>query len=192
MPRLIRSGILAALAVASAIVIVPMAWAQTRGGQRANLSAMGKAEAFERQFKLPEAAREYEHALDLARHYLRSRASRHRRNLMFNSGGTIPRSMGRYAEAAPLPQAQPGDYGESGWARPPRRRQRPEQPVRSCTGNMGRYADAEPLDKCSLEIMEKQLGHDHPDVARSLSNLAELYQPAWAGTPTPNPATNAA
>jgi CHAT domain-containing protein len=47
--------------------------------------------------------------------------------------------------------------------------------------NLGRYADAEPLFRRSLEIREKQLGRDHPnlgdslDVAESLINLANLY-----------------
>ena len=41
---------------------------------------------------------------------------------------------------------------------------------------MGRYAEAEPLFRRGLEIREKQLGEDHPDVATSLNNLADLYQ----------------
>ncbi len=41
---------------------------------------------------------------------------------------------------------------------------------------MGRYAEAEPLYRRSLEITEKQLGRDHPDVAGSLNNLAILYR----------------
>ena len=41
--------------------------------------------------------------------------------------------------------------------------------------DQGRYADAEPLYKRSLAIREKALGPDHPDVALSLNNLAELY-----------------
>ena len=36
----------------------------------------------------------------------------------------------------------------------------------------GRYADAEPLYKRSLAIIEKALGPDHPHVATSLNNLA--------------------
>ena len=40
---------------------------------------------------------------------------------------------------------------------------------------MGRYAEAEPLYRRSLEVREKQLGRDHPDVATSLNNLANLY-----------------
>jgi CHAT domain-containing protein/Tfp pilus assembly protein PilF len=40
----------------------------------------------------------------------------------------------------------------------------------------GRYADAEPLIKRSLELYEKELGPEHPNVATSLSNLASLYR----------------
>ena len=40
----------------------------------------------------------------------------------------------------------------------------------------GRYGEAEPLIKRSLAIREKVLGRDHPDVARSLNNLADLYE----------------
>ena len=40
----------------------------------------------------------------------------------------------------------------------------------------GRYADAEPLYQRSLAIREKVLGRDHPEVANSLSTLAELYR----------------
>ncbi len=40
----------------------------------------------------------------------------------------------------------------------------------------GRYADAEPLYKRALAIREKALGPNHPDVASSLNNLAELYR----------------
>ena len=39
----------------------------------------------------------------------------------------------------------------------------------------GRYADAEPLYKRSLDILEKALGPDHPNVAQALNNLAVLY-----------------
>jgi tetratricopeptide (TPR) repeat protein len=40
----------------------------------------------------------------------------------------------------------------------------------------GRYGDAEPLYKRALGVREKALGLDHPDVATSLNNLAELYR----------------
>ena len=40
----------------------------------------------------------------------------------------------------------------------------------------GQYAEAEPLYKRSLAIMEKALGPDHPMVALSLNNLALLYR----------------
>ncbi len=38
----------------------------------------------------------------------------------------------------------------------------------------GRYAEAEPLFKRSLAIREKSLGREHPDVATSLENYADL------------------
>ena len=41
---------------------------------------------------------------------------------------------------------------------------------------MGRYADAEPLYRRSLAILEAKLGPDHPDVATGLNNLAALYR----------------
>ena len=42
--------------------------------------------------------------------------------------------------------------------------------------NQGQYAKAEPLYQRALEIREKALGPEHPDVATSLNNLAELYR----------------
>ena len=51
----------------------------------------------------------------------------------------------------------------------------PEQP-RGAVPAQGQYAQAEPLYKRALAIKEKALGPDHPDVATSLNNLAELYQ----------------
>jgi tetratricopeptide (TPR) repeat protein len=41
--------------------------------------------------------------------------------------------------------------------------------------NAGRYSDAIPIAQRVLALREKALGRDHPDVAISLSNLAELY-----------------
>ena len=40
----------------------------------------------------------------------------------------------------------------------------------------GKYAEAEPLFRRSLEIREKALGPDHPDVATGLNNLALLLK----------------
>jgi tetratricopeptide (TPR) repeat protein len=40
----------------------------------------------------------------------------------------------------------------------------------------GRYAEAEPLYKRSLSIVEKALGPDYPEVGTSLNRLAFLYQ----------------
>ena len=41
---------------------------------------------------------------------------------------------------------------------------------------MGQYTKAEPLYKRSLAIDEKKLGAEHPSVATSLGNLADLYR----------------
>ena len=38
----------------------------------------------------------------------------------------------------------------------------------------GRYSDAEPLFKRTVEIYEKALGSDHPNVATALNNLGGL------------------
>ncbi len=40
----------------------------------------------------------------------------------------------------------------------------------------GRFDEAEPLYLRALEILEKTLGPEHPEVAVSLNNLAELYR----------------
>jgi len=42
--------------------------------------------------------------------------------------------------------------------------------------NQGRYSEAMPLAQRALAILEKALGPNHPSVAVSLNNLAELYQ----------------
>ena len=43
-------------------------------------------------------------------------------------------------------------------------------------GAQGKYTEAEPLYKRSLQIREKALGPDHPDVGQSMNNLALLYE----------------
>ncbi|CAN0575198.1 unnamed protein product, partial [Laminaria digitata] len=40
----------------------------------------------------------------------------------------------------------------------------------------GNYAEAGPLYERSLAIKEKALGREHPSVATSLNNLAELFR----------------
>jgi tetratricopeptide (TPR) repeat protein len=42
-------------------------------------------------------------------------------------------------------------------------------------GEQRRYAEAEPLFQQALKILQKVRKEDHPDVARSLNNLARLY-----------------
>ena len=74
------------------------------------------------------------------------------------------------------PQARAGDQGEGARRRPPRRGQDPQQPGPRVPAQ-GKYADAEALYKRALAIREKALGANHPDVARTLDNLAIVY---WA------------
>jgi tetratricopeptide (TPR) repeat protein len=42
--------------------------------------------------------------------------------------------------------------------------------------NQGRFSEAIPTARRALTIREKALGPNHPDVAASLKNLAELYE----------------
>ncbi len=42
--------------------------------------------------------------------------------------------------------------------------------------DQGRYAEAEPLYKRALAIVEKALGPEHPDLATSLENYAALLR----------------
>jgi tetratricopeptide (TPR) repeat protein len=42
--------------------------------------------------------------------------------------------------------------------------------------DQGRYSEAEPLLKKSLQIREKMLGREHPDTLTSIQSLALLYQ----------------
>ena len=84
-------------------------------------------------------------------------------------------AQGRYADAEPLYRRSLAILGEGARSRPSRRRDVAQQP--GCAlQDQGRYADAEPLYRRALAIQEKALGPDHPDVATSLNNLAELYR----------------
>ena len=40
----------------------------------------------------------------------------------------------------------------------------------------GKYDDAESLHKQALTVRRKVFGEEHPDVAQSLNNLAEVYR----------------
>ncbi|CAN0176861.1 unnamed protein product, partial [Ectocarpus sp. 12 AP-2014] len=40
----------------------------------------------------------------------------------------------------------------------------------------GKYEEAEPLNARAIEILEKSLGPDHPDVATALNNRAGLLR----------------
>ncbi len=48
--------------------------------------------------------------------------------------------------------------------------------------SQGEYTQAEPLFERSLAILEKALGPDHPNVATSLENLADLYRATKRGS----------
>ena len=74
-----------------------------------------------------------------------------------------------------------GQYKESAVAYQHCLQLRPDDPTAlNNTGvslmKAGDYASAEPLYRRAVEITEKTLGLDHPDVAMSLNNLAELLR----------------
>lgn len=45
-----------------------------------------------------------------------------------------------------------------------------------CFDSQAKYAEAEQICKRSLAIREKVLASDHPDIAKSLNTLAELFR----------------
>jgi tetratricopeptide (TPR) repeat protein len=51
--------------------------------------------------------------------------------------------------------------------------------------NQRKYDAAEPLLKRALEIKREKLGSDHPDVAATLIQLAELYRVEGRDSSTP-------
>jgi CHAT domain-containing protein len=80
---------------------------------------------------------------------------------------------GKYAEALPLAQAMVAQL-EKG---PPNRDLAGAiNNLAQVYGDMGRDAEAEPLYKRALAIMEKSAGLDSADIAPELNNLAALYQ----------------
>ncbi|MGI2909795.1 tetratricopeptide repeat protein, partial [Tolypothrix sp. VBCCA 56010] len=42
--------------------------------------------------------------------------------------------------------------------------------------SQGRYSEAEPLYQKALQLTQRLLGEEHPDVAMSYNNLALLYE----------------
>ena len=150
--------------------------AQTVSATEQIRSAAERAEAFKKQVKLPQAVREYEQALDLARQHL-GPEDMNTAEVMGYLGyrlANLYQAMGRYAEAEPLYRRSLAIL---------EKQLGPDHPDVAASLNslaslyqaMGRYAEAEPLYRRSLAIEEKQLGRDHPDVATSLNNLAALY-----------------
>ncbi|CAN0547894.1 unnamed protein product [Ectocarpus sp. 12 AP-2014] len=87
-----------------------------------------------------------------------------RRTRVLSVGGTV---YGRTFDASPRsfgPEANLGHELASLVIRPPTYR------------NSGKTEEAGPLYKRSLAIVEKDLGPDHPRVATSLKNLADLLE----------------
>jgi len=80
---------------------------------------------------------------------------------------------GKYAEAIPLAQAMLANQ-EKG---PPSRDLAGAlNNLAQLYGDVGRDADAEPLHKRALAIMEKSVGRDSVEMAPELNNLAALYE----------------
>ncbi|MCX7630558.1 MAG: tetratricopeptide repeat protein [Geminicoccaceae bacterium] len=120
--------------------------------------------------KLVEAARAFERVLELAERALGPDDPRLAVDL--NNLGEVYRRLGRLDEAAQLLQrAIRLDEAAGG-----------RSPALAVSLNnlglvrlsQGRLAEAETLFNRSLELLERTLGADHPDVARALVNLAQL------------------
>jgi CHAT domain-containing protein/Tfp pilus assembly protein PilF len=94
---------------------------------------------------------------------------------LFAQSGKVIQLMraGKYAEALPLAQAMVAQL-EKG---PPNRDLAGAiNNLAQVYGDLGRDAEAEPLYKRALAIMEKSGGLDSADIAPELNNLAALYQ----------------
>ena len=127
---MIRCRLVAPMAVA-VILSAPSVRAQTEAEKAQIQSAVGKAEAFRKQGKPAEAAREYEWAVDLAQRTI---------------GPGERETAALIHELALLYRA------------------------------LGRYGEAEPLLRRSLEIIKTKLGtRTTPPWRRGLHSLANLY-----------------
>ena len=85
----------------------------------------------------------------------------------------ILNNQGKYAEAEPLYKRSLA-IRRRPWARTIRRRHKPEQPGWPLPPRQVRRGRA--TAQAVAGNHEKALGSDHPDVAKSLNNLAELYR----------------
>src|SRR3990167_8172014 len=91
----------------------------------------------------------------------------------YMADGMAAYQQGRYADAATALQAAVKEAEAGG----------PESPAMAYANlnlgmvyqALGRHAEAEPLYKHALAILEGALGAMHPDVATRLNNLADLY-----------------
>ena len=97
----------------------------------------------------------------------------------YNSAGMTAHQQGKYKEAEKQWEAALKEAEGFG----------PEAPRLATSLNnlgelyrvQGRYAEAEPLYKRALAIVEKALGPEHPHVATGLYELATLYRAQCSG-----------
>jgi len=98
----------------------------------------------------------------------------HAEGLFAQSGKVIALiKAGKYNEALPLAQAMVADQEKRG---PSRDLAGALNNLGQVYADMGRDAEAEPLYKRALAIMEKAVGLESVDIAIELNNLAALYQ----------------
>ena len=95
--------------------------------------------------------------------------------MRLNNLAELLQATNRLAEAEPLYRRALA-IDERRRPRPPRRRQRPQQPGGSCSGPRTAWRRPSRSIRRALAIDEAVYGPDHPDVATDLNNLAQLLQ----------------
>ena len=177
--RLIRCGIVAALAMAA--LVIPEAPAQTVSAREQIWSAMQRAEEPSRsRSSCPRRRREIEQALDLARQHLgpedRTSAA------VMNKLANLYADMGRYAEAEPLYHRSLAIFEQQLGPDHPDVAAQPEQPRAPVPGHgpirRGRAAlPPQPGDRGEAAVRAATTPH----VAASLNNLARPVQVHGSG-----------
>ncbi|MEM9771396.1 MAG: tetratricopeptide repeat protein [Cyanobacteria bacterium P01_D01_bin.73] len=124
--------------------------------------------------ELEQAAKNYQQAINLAEKYFESREKEGFGFLARCRYGWVIclRKLGEYDKAVPLAKKAIDAAKDHS----------PTLFLGNCLNELGvlyylqgRYSDAEPLYRQSLEISESQLGSNRPSTAQSLNNLAALY-----------------
>ena len=93
-----------------------------------------------------------------------------------NNLAALLQATNRLAEAEPLYAARAGHRREEPRARPSQRRHQPQQPGASCCRPPTGWPRPSRCMRRALAIDEKSFGPEHPNVAISLNNLAQLLQ----------------